>query len=210
MFGGERLLTARCSRYLNSCLEFRHGGVLGSVEESDAGISRIIAEFTLQVMRALSDRPVVFHLELFFDAATGSCAFLEVGARVGGAEIPLLWREVHEHDLMETAFRIQLGLPVPEQLSVRADQIGGWLLIPAPENRPCKITEITSMVGRSPGPYAEALPAAGDVVPAADSYYEHVGGRFRFRGESSDAVEQAIRATAAGFRVSAQPAVQIR
>ena len=207
VFGGERLLAVRCSRYLNNCLEFRCGTVLGSVEESDPGISRIIADFTGQVMRALSDRPVVFHLELFFDLATGSCAFLEVGARVGGAEIPLLWREVHGHDLMETAFRIQLGLPVREQVSLRADEIGGWLLVPAPESRPCKITEITSMVGRSPGPYAEALLAAGDILPAADSYYEHVGGRFRFRGRSSSAVEEAVRATAAGFRVSAELAV---
>jgi hypothetical protein len=39
------------------------------------------------------------------------------------------------------------------------------------------------------------------VLPAADAYYEHVGGRFRFRGRCSDEVESAVRSTAAGFRV---------
>lgn len=210
VFTGEKLLVVRASRYLNNCLEFRSGGALGSVEESDPEITGIIAEFTLQVMRALSDRALVFHLEMFLDADTGTCAFLEVGARVGGAEIPLIWQEVHGHDLMETAFRIQLGLPIDEEVPQITDEVAGWLLVPAPVSRPCRITEITPMVGRQPGPYAEVLLTAGEVLPDADSYYEHVGGRFRFRGESGQAVEAAIRATVDGFRVSAEPAELVR
>jgi biotin carboxylase len=205
VFTGERLLVLRASRYLSNCLEFRSGGILGSVEEDDPEITGVIAEFTLRVMRALSDWAMVFHLEIFVDSDTGSCAFLEVGARVGGAEIPLLWREVHGHDLMETAFRIQLGLAIRAEVPRLADEVGGWLLIPAPADRPCRITEITPMVGRRPGPYAEVLLPVGEVLPDADSYYEHVGGRFRFRGASSQAVEAAIREIAADFRVSAEP-----
>lgn len=209
VFTGERLLVLRASRYLNNCLEFRSGGTLGSVEESDPEITAIIGEFTLRVMRALSDQAFVFHLEMFLDADTGSCAFLEVGARVGGAEIPLLWREVHGHDLMETAFRIQLGLRIREEVPRIAAEVGGWLLVSAPADRPCRITEITPMVGRHPGPYAEVLLTVGEVLPDADSYYEHVGGRFRFRGESSQAVEAAIRTIASDFRVSAEPEVTL-
>jgi biotin carboxylase len=210
VFTGERLSVVRASRYLNDCLGFRGGGTLGSVEESDPEITGIIAEFTLRAMRALSDRALVFHLEMFLDVATGSCAFLEVGARAGGAEIPLLWREVHGHDLMETAFRIQMGLRICAEAPRIADEVGGWLLVPAPASRPCRITEITPMVGRRPGPYAEVLLKVGEVLPDADSYYEHVGGRFRFRGESSQAVEAAIRAIAADFRVSAEPVSLVR
>jgi hypothetical protein len=205
VFTGEELLVLRASRYLNNCLDFRTGETLGSVEETSPEITGIIAEFTLRVLRALSDWALVFHLEMFMDAATGSCAFLEVGARVGGAEVALIWQEVHGHDLMETAFRIQLGLPIRAEIPRIADEVGGWLLIPAPVGRPCRITEITPMVGRHPGPYAEVLLAVGEVLPDADSYYEHVGGRFRFRGESSQAVEAAIRTIAADFRVSAEP-----
>jgi hypothetical protein len=205
VFTGENLSVLRASRYLNNCLDFRSGGFLGSVEESDPEITGVIAEFALRVMRALSDLALVFHLEIFFDADSGSCAFLEVGARVGGAEIPLLWREVHGLDLMETAFRIQLGLGIREEVPRIAGEVGGWLLVPAPVNRPCRITEITPMAGRDPGPYAEVLLKVGEVLPDADSYYEHVGGRFRFRGQSSISVETAIRTVAADFRVSAEP-----
>ncbi|MGH4033434.1 ATP-grasp domain-containing protein [Actinomycetota bacterium Odt1-20B] len=205
VFTGEKLQVVRASRYLNNCLEFRSGGTLGSVEESDPAVTEVIAEFALQVMRVLSDQALVFHLEVFLDADTGTCTFLEVGARVGGAEIPLLWQEVHGHDLMEVAFRIQLGLPIDEEAPQISDEVAGWLLVPAPAHRPCRITEITPMVGRRPGPYAEVLLTAGEVLPDADSYYEHVGGRFRFRGASSCEVESAIRAVGADFRVRGEP-----
>lgn len=205
IFTGERLLVVRPSRYVNNCLAFRSGGILGSIEESDEELRAIIADFTLRAMRALSDRALVFHLETFVDADTGSCAFLEVGARVGGAETPFIWREVHGHDLMETAFRIQLGLRIREEVPRIGEEVGGYLLIPTPASRPCRITEITPMVGRYPGLYAETLLTVGDVLPDADSYYEHVGGRFRFRAGSSQAVEAAVRMIAADFRVNAEP-----
>ncbi|MGW2492627.1 ATP-grasp domain-containing protein [Streptomyces sp. NPDC001606] len=205
VFTGEELAVVRASRYLNTCLDFRGGTVLGSVEESDPALRSAIADYSVRVLRALSTRATVFHLELFVDRETGDCAFLEVGARAGGAEIPFVWRELHGYDLVETAFRIQLGLPPAPAPADAGTEVGGWLLAPAPAERPCRITEITSMTGRTPGPYAEALLARGDVLPEADSYYEHVGGRFRFRGASSAAVEEAIRATAADFRVRAVP-----
>jgi biotin carboxylase len=161
----------------------------------------------------------VFHLELFVAPDTGECAFLEVGARVGGAEIPFLWREVHGYDLMEAGFRLAmgwsprawpagLGVPSPAAYAV-ADtgtdgSVAGWLLAPAPAARPCRITEATPMVGRVPGPYAEALLRPGEVLPAAAAYYEHVGGRFRFRGHTSAEVEAAVSATARDFRVRAE------
>ena len=61
------------------------------------------------------------------------------------------------------------------------------------------------MVGRVPGPYAESILRPGQVLPAADAYYEHVGGRFRFSGATSAEVEHAIVTTAAHYRVAAQP-----
>ncbi|MGH3767185.1 MAG: ATP-grasp domain-containing protein [Pseudonocardiaceae bacterium] len=204
---GDTVSVVRTSRYLNNCMDFRGGTVLGSVEESDPAIQRLAADFAERVLHALTDRPTVFHLEVFVDRTAGTCTFLEIGARVGGAEIPLLWREVHRLDLVEVAFRNQLALPPLAIPPLRTDEVGGWLLVPAPERRPCRITAVTSMVGRSPGPYAEAVLEPGDVLPEADSYYEHVGGRFRFRGASTVAVEEAIQRTAAAFRVEAKPLI---
>ncbi|MFG2805868.1 ATP-grasp domain-containing protein [Streptomyces massasporeus] len=205
VFTGTELSVVRASRYLNTCLGFRDGSVLGSVEESDPRLNRLVAEATVKIMRALTRRATVFHLELFVAEESGTCTFLEVGARAGGAEVPLIWREVHGFDLMEAAFRLQ-SAAAPQPPPARDTRtVGGWLLVPAPAQRPCRITEVTSMAGRRPGPYAEAVLGVGDVLPAADSYYEHVGGRFRFRGASSAEVEAAIRATATDFRVGAVP-----
>lgn len=208
VFTGHDIQHWRASRYVNTCLGFRTGDFLGSVEEDDEEINRAIGQSAAEYLRALSDEPLVFHLEVFVDSSDGPprCSFLEVGARVGGAEIPFVWREIHGYDLMDAAFQLQLGRPVPEGPLRDGGEVGGYLLIPAPEERPCRITEVTSMTGRTPGPYAEALLRVGDILPLADAYYEHVGGRFRFRGRSSREVEQTLIATAAAFRVSAVPA----
>jgi biotin carboxylase len=207
-FDGTALGPYRASRYLNTCLGFRSGDALGSVEEDDPGLVRSIGAFSARALAALSGRPTVFHLELFVDRDTGECAFLEVGARAGGAEIPFLWREIHGYDLMEAAFRLALGQsprPWPAHLTRAGGEVGGWLLAPAPLARPCRIVEARSMVDRSPGPYAEAMLRPGEILPAADAYYEHVGGRFRFRGQTSADVAAAITATAGDFRVRAEP-----
>ncbi|MFE9835673.1 acetyl-CoA carboxylase biotin carboxylase subunit family protein [Streptomyces sp. NPDC005551] len=205
IFDGAELMCWRASRYVNTCLGFREGTFLGSVEEDDPAVLAPVGEHARAALAALTDRPTPFHLEVFFDARSGTCRFLEVGARVGGAEIPFIWRELHGYDLMEAAFRLQLGLPVHPVGPAPAEQVGGWLLVPAPEARPCRVTEVTPMTGREPGPYAEVLLKPGEVLPAADAYYEHVGGRFRFRAADSATVEHALTTTATAFRVSAEP-----
>ncbi|MGN9811364.1 ATP-grasp domain-containing protein [Micromonospora sp. BQ11] len=206
VFDGATLGPWRLSAYLDTCLAFRDGRALGSVEQDDPTLIAAVGVFTTSVLRALTDRPTVFHLELFLGRAEdGSprCTFLECGARVGGAEIPFVWRDVHGYDLMEAAFRIALGRePQDPPPAAHRTEVGGWLLVPAPAGRPCRIEEATSMIDRNPGPYAEVVPRVGDVLPAADAYYEHVGARYRFRGTDSTAVRAAVLATARDARVT--------
>ncbi|MEJ7628826.1 MAG: hypothetical protein WKF54_04470 [Nocardioidaceae bacterium] len=203
-FDGAALGPWRASRYINTCLGFRTGDVLGSVEEDSPAILSSIGAFATKAMAAIADGPLMFHLELFVDRFTGLCAFLEVGARVGGAEIPFLWREIHGYDLMGAAFELAMG-GVPSRVDEPTGEVAGWLLVPAPQARPCRVVEVTPMLGRAPGPYAEAVLQPGGVIPAADAYYEHVGGRFRFRGTTSAEVEEAIIATARDYRIRAEP-----
>jgi hypothetical protein len=202
------LAAFRASRYVNNCLGFRHGDYLGSVEEDHPVIVSAVGAAAERFIRAFDTDPLVFHLELFVAPPTGTsepeCTFLEIGARVGGSEIPFLWREVHGYDLMAAALRLQLGESLDSPLLTN-DKVAGWLLVPSPARRPCRITEVTSLSGQVPGLYAEALLGCGEVLPSADAYYEHVGGRFRFRGATSRTVEEAIRVAAARFRVSAEP-----
>jgi hypothetical protein len=206
VFTGSELTRWRVSRYLNTCLGFREGSFLGSVEEDDPEVVDAVGTAAAAFLGALTDIATPFHLEVFVERGPDgvTCSFLEVGARVGGAEIPFIWRALHGWDLMRVAFDLQVrALPPPP--GPATGEVGGWLLFPAPAQRPCVITEATSMVGRTPGPYAEVLLGAGDVLPDADAYYEHVGGRFRFRGRSSAEVEAALVTTAAAFRVHAEP-----
>ncbi|BCL17213.1 ATP-grasp domain-containing protein [Micromonospora sagamiensis] len=206
VFDGATLGPWRLSAYLDTCLAFRDGRPLGSVEVDEPTVLAAVGAFTTSVLRALTDRPTVFHLEVFLGRAGDGpphCTLLEVGARVGGAEIPFVWRDVHGYDLMRAAFRIALGHPPPDPppTGIRTE-VAGWLLVPAPAGRPCHIEEATSMTGRDPGPYAEVVPRVGDVLPAADAYYEHVGARYRFRGADSATVRAAVLATARDARVT--------
>lgn len=209
VFDGQRPSCLRVSRYVNNCLGFRDEGTfLGSVEEDDPHVNQAVEAAATGFLRALTGAPTPFHLEVFVERRPDGvrCTFLEVGARVGGAEIPFIWREVHGYDLIRAAFDLQLGraAAVPEA-PPGLDDVGGWLLVPAPATRPCRITQVTSMNSLRPGPYAQALLRPGEVLPAADAYYEHVGGRFRFRGAAGTEVEAALAATAARFRVHAEP-----
>ncbi|MFJ7902713.1 acetyl-CoA carboxylase biotin carboxylase subunit family protein [Streptomyces sp. NPDC096198] len=197
----------RASRYVNDCLGFRDGAHLGSVEEDDPDVLAAVGTWSRRFLGALTDISTVFHLEVFVGVAedsTRTCSFLETGARVGGAEIPFIWRDVHGYDLMEAAFALQVG-EQPKKAEAPSPGVGGWLLVPAPAERPCRITEVTPLAGSVPGLYAAALLQPGDILPAADAYYEHVGGRFRFTGPTSASVERAVRAASARFHVSAEP-----
>ncbi|MEU6658095.1 biotin carboxylase [Streptomyces sp. NPDC046821] len=201
---GDRLGPWRASRYINTCVDFTRGQALGSVEIDDPQLLRPLEEFTTQVAGALSTEPWVFHLEAFVGTATDgrpAIRFLEAGYRVGGAEIPFVWREVHGIDLMRAAADIQLGrtpsLPVPEQW-----RTAGWLLVPSPVPAPCRVTAHDLPTPQDPteAPYAAVVPAVGRVIPRVGGY-EHVGARFRFRGDSSGEVEKAVLRTAEQFRL---------
>lgn len=210
IWDGQRLAPWRASRYLNaSCMDFLNGAALCSVEVDDARLLDAIAPFSTQVMRALTDKPTALHLELFVHddrRTTPTCTLLEVGGRVGGADIPFVWRDVHGYDLLQAAFHLALGKQPPTPPPATTAEVAGWMLAAPPAQRPCRIEDVSPMArpGNGPWPYAEHLPKVGTVVPAGGTY-EHVGGRFRFRGPTTRAVTRAIAHTAAHFTVAASP-----
>ncbi len=202
VFDGSRVVTVRAMRYLQTCLEFRQGSVLGLVQEDDPVAQELLYSLAERALRGLADKPTVFHLEAFLDG--DRCAFLEVGARTSGGEIPFLWREVHGYDLMAAGWAVALGETPPPPPADLGDYCGE-LLAPAPARRPCRVLSVTPMLGTVPGLYAEDLLRPGEVLPDADAYYEHVGGRFRFRGTSTAEITAAVEAVAAAYRVTAEP-----
>ncbi|MFD4444534.1 acetyl-CoA carboxylase biotin carboxylase subunit family protein [Nocardia sp. NPDC058519] len=201
VFDGSEVVVHTISRYLRTCLEFRAGVPIGSVEVDDAATHRRAGLFAQRALRALTTRPTVFHLEAFLD--NNVFRFLEVGARAGGAEIPFVWRDLHNYDLNGAAFRIALGAQPPAVGAVdTGGPVGGFLLVAAPAERPCRIDRSTPMLGAVPELYAEVVLQPGQILPAADAYYEHVGGRFRFRGSSTAAVAAAVTRVGAEYQIT--------
>ncbi|MFC6087727.1 ATP-grasp domain-containing protein [Saccharothrix lopnurensis] len=203
LWTGEALGPWRVSRYVNTCREFTEGVALGSVESDDDAVRAAAGSLAARVGAALGDGPWVFHLEAFAERTPEGVllTFLEAGARVGGAEIPFLWREVHGVDLMAAAVDIQLGR-APVCADPGLGGIGGWLLVPVPVPAPCVVVE--SGLDLADGPYAAVVPAEGSVIPRVGGY-EHVGARFRFSGPTSAEVEAAVGRTLAALRLRCAP-----
>jgi biotin carboxylase len=208
LWTGTMLGPWRASRYLNTCVDFTAGAVLGSIEEDDPQLCRLLGEFTATVAAALSDEPWVFHIEVFVhstDDGVGSFTFLEAGYRVGGAEIPFIWREVHGIDLMAAAVDVQMGRQ-PELPPDNRRRVGGWLLVPTPVAPPCRVVNVDLPDWGENGPYAQVLPPVGYQVPRVGGY-EHVGARFRFQAATSADVKRSICDTASRFRLECVPEV---
>lgn len=200
----------RASRYLSTCLEFTEGIALGSAELDDPKLTVPVGEFAARALRALTTEPRVFHLELFLSGSPGApeLRVLEVGARPGGAEVPFVWTGVHGIDLMAIAFAIQAGAPLPVTARASATPggagYGGWLLVPTPAARPCRVTAANSQLRGNGGPYAERIPVVGQTL-ADVAGYEHSGARFRFRAGSTAEIEAAIATTVRDFEFRAVP-----
>ncbi|GGW59996.1 biotin carboxylase [Streptomyces caelestis] len=210
LWEGDALGSWTASRYVGgTCADFTQGNWLGSVEEDDPVLLAAVESFAAAVGAALGgNRPWVFHLEAFVTrGADGGPAlvFLESGARVGGGEIPFTWRDVHGVDLMAAAADIQLGR-VPVLPPLKTGEAGGYLLLPLPVPAPCLVERADWITPPAEGrePYAVLHVPVGRRVPPI-SGYEHVGTRFRFRGPSTAAVEEAIEAAAHGFRLTCTP-----
>ncbi|MHA6162150.1 ATP-grasp domain-containing protein [Pseudomonas sichuanensis] len=103
---GQQVVVLTASRYVNSCADFGPDSPLGSIELEEGEDERRIASRVAELLMAFAaGRDIVFHLELFDDG--DALRFLEIGARVGGAEIPFLWREVRDIDLVGIAWELQ-------------------------------------------------------------------------------------------------------
>ncbi|WP_421106663.1 ATP-grasp domain-containing protein [Streptomyces sp. NEAU-S77] len=192
------------SRYVSSCLDFELlGEPLGSVFQTDPAVRGRCEDFAVRCLTALGLRSSAFHLELF---DTGDeLVFLEVGARVPGADVPYVIHDVHGVNLFRLWVDVLLGRlvdpPAPDP-----EQSGGWLIIPGPKPLPQKVTAATSLLGEVTYLYRELVPRAGEVlVSRPGSYATLQGGRFLFRGGTQEQIEEAVRQVRARYRLTTEP-----
>lgn len=204
----------RSSRLFVTCLDFALGMPFGSVANDDEALERRFVTYAERVVDALGMATSAFHLEVFRtkQAVAGPAGpsdhddlvFLEIGARVGGAQIPNIWREVYGVDLVETWVRMLLGeTPDLPFVDVSAEA-GGYLLMPEPPVRPCRVLGIAPLMDRVPEMYAELVPAPGTILDGTGGCKE-TAGRYRFRAPTSRQIEHAIRRVIAEYDLDWEP-----
>ncbi|GAA1171077.1 biotin carboxylase [Kitasatospora gansuensis] len=202
----------RAFRLLNTCLDYALGDPFGSVAGDDPVLEQRLVGYAELLLAALGVRSSVFHLEVFAVDPAGpgeydGLVFLEVAARAGGAELPHLWREVYGLDLLEVATRLSLGeSPTLPELDP-AGPAGGYLLMPEPPVRPCRVLSTTPLIDRVPAMYAEVLPEPGTVLNGTGGAKE-TGGRYRFRAGSGAEIERAIRQVLDEYELTWEPVAQ--
>ena len=192
------------SRYVSTCLDFETlGAPLGSVFQTDPAVRGRCEDFAVRCLTALGLRSSAFHLELF---DTGDeLVFLEVGARVPGADVSYVINDVHGVNLFRLWVDVLLGRPVDPPVP-DPELSGGWLIVKGPEPLPQKVTAATSLLGQIPYLYRELVPRPGEVlVSQPGSYATLQGGRFLFRGGAQEQIEEAVRQARAQYRLTTEP-----
>jgi hypothetical protein len=198
---GGRLLRWRAARILGSepgSAAHWRGAV--ELDGTEAALAGELAEFAGTALSVLVRRPAVAHVELFAHGGS-QLSFGWASTGMAGAELPLLWREVHGLDLTAAAIAVQLDRPMPELPEFPATgsaDIGGWLQVFAPV--PCRVDAVELPPGES-APYAVVLPRVGERLTAADP----IAAGLRFRGAGTAELTAATRAAAEGIRLRCTP-----
>jgi len=192
------------SRYISTCLDFELlGEPLGSVFQTDPEARGRCEDFAVSCLTALGLHSSAFHLELF---DTGDeLVFLEVGARVPGAEVPYVINDVHGVNLFRLWVDVLLGRPVDPPVP-DPELSGGWLIVQGPKPLPQKVVAATPLLGHVPYVYRELVPRSGEVlISRPGSYATLQGGRFLFRGGTQEQIEQAVLQARAQYRLTTEP-----
>jgi hypothetical protein len=190
------------SRYLSSCLAFELGEPFGSVIQTDPTVRAECERFALRCLAALGLTGSAFHLE-FFSTGRGF-VFLEIGARVPGADVSYVIRDVCGVNLFRLWVDVLLGDPVRPVRPAFAES-GGWLMVPRPKPLPQRVVSATSLLGKVPFLYRELVPRPGDVLAPADGYASLQGGRFLFRGGTPEQIVAAAHRARTEYRLTTAP-----
>lgn len=184
----------KASRYVNTCLDFSCGQPLGSYVLPDDDFCRALQYFADRCLLALGVVDSAFHLEVIHHR--GDFYFLEVGARVGGGEIPFTMTEVHNVDLYQEWIRLQLkgGRSILRDQKQQT-QSSGFVLFPELVGK--RLVKVDTQF-KPAALYASIFPEPGYLFDG-NGGYETILARFRFRASSSELVEEAVRSTLENF-----------
>lgn len=181
---------SKASQYVNTCFEFSQGKPLGSYVLPDDLFSQRLRKFAEDCLLALGIYNSAFHLEVICN--NDRFYFLEVGARVGGGEIPFTMVEVYEVDLYKEWIDLQLNGGRSALRDRQPESVSsGFVLFPEPVGK--KLINIDQDFN-STAVYASIFPAQGHFFDGQGGY-DTILARFRFRASSAELVEDAVRTT---------------
>ena len=127
-----KVLATCPSRYLNDCLAWRDGTVLGSIQLDPADpLAAALNRLTEDALGALPATSLsLFHLEIIEHERTGDLYFCETAARVGGARTVDALTSAFAFNPMRLWFRDQAGIADACPDFRVGDLRTGFLLIP--------------------------------------------------------------------------------
>lgn len=190
------------SKYVNDCLEFSNGSPLGSFTVGDKAIVESIESFSNACCKILAIQASPFHLEVFWQ--NGQPVFLEIGARVGGAEVPHLINKLYGVNLYEYWLKELSGASLPDMKAEGCGH-GGWLVFPKPEDKSHKVNHISSLKTDISTIWRELIPPQGYLLEPGGSYDALHCGRFIFLAEEAATVEQDIGKAISSFQCDIEP-----
>lgn len=187
------------SEYFNTCLDFTLGAPLGaSMIDSALPLYQEICTFTTLCLKAIGLKDCPFHLELFLKDDE-ELVFLEVGARVGGADVPYVIHKTCGINLFGEWLRMIVGnAPASNTTS---PLFGGWLMFPRPEKLPARVEMITDFAGKIDTLYRQLIPQCGDLLQHEEGYSSMQSGRFLFCSDSAERVRDDMATVIREFSV---------
>ncbi len=187
------------SRYVNTCLDFTAGAPLGAIMlEPETPLHAAVSRFTTQCIAAIGLKGCPFHLELFH-TTDNDLVFLEVGARVGGADVPSMIHQATGINLFAEWVHMSLNLPARLHAPIRS--VGAWLMFPRPDGLPRRVRSVTRFDSRVRSLYRQLVPEEGKLLEKEDGYCSMQSGRFLFNSDSWNQVSADVAHVLQSFRI---------
>jgi len=185
------------SRYINPCFDFSLGAPLGAIMlDPTTALYHDVCRFSVSCLQAIGLKACPFHLELF-QKSDGELVFLEVGARVGGADVPYVIHRTCGVNLFSEWIKMILGqtpptIPAPSLL-------GAWLMFPRPATLPVRVKSVTDFTGQLDSLDRQLVPTPGELLQHEEGYCSMQSGRFLFCAESVAQVSQDVETVLRDF-----------
>ncbi|MFB9243316.1 hypothetical protein IV454_13510 [Massilia antarctica] len=168
-------------------ISFSRGQPLGAISLPAAKLKDKLVAFSVAVARSLELFDNHFHLELILDESDEHAepVFIEVGARVGGADIPASIEMLTGVDPILQQIRVELQ-QAPLPLLADGGQSAAYLMIPFPRALPCRILTIAALPpARCPTLVKSFRRQAGDILDGKGGFRK-IPARFLMLGNYED------------------------